>query len=69
MSATSSWSKADQDPATWLPPTAGHRCLYVTDWVADKLRWGLSVDADERIALAKTLNRCLDSPVTVTLAR
>ncbi len=54
---------------TWLPPAAGYRCPYVTDWVADKTRWGLSVDADEQAALAQTLDQCPDSPVTVALAR
>jgi hypothetical protein len=46
---------------------AGYRCLYVTDWVAGKLRWGLSIDTDEQIA--QTLNQCPDTPVTVTPAR
>jgi hypothetical protein len=69
VSAASNRSKADQDPTTWLPPAAGYRCQYVTDWVADKTRWGLSVDADEQAALAQTLSSCTDVPVTVTLAR
>ncbi|GAA2917346.1 hypothetical protein [Streptomyces mexicanus] len=38
-------------------PAAGYRCQYVTDWVADKARWGLSVDADERTAAAQTLDQ------------
>ncbi|PWI06712.1 HNH endonuclease [Streptomyces sp. NWU339] len=69
VSAASNRSKADQDPATWLPPAAGYRCQYVTDWVADKTRWGLSVDTTERAALAETLSHCSDVPITVTLAR
>ncbi|MFF0465487.1 hypothetical protein [Streptomyces mexicanus] len=69
VSAASNRSKADQDPTTWLPPAAGYRCPYVTDWVADKTRWGLSIDADEQAALAQTLIQCPDSPVTVILAR
>jgi hypothetical protein len=69
VSAASNRSKADQDPTTWLPPTAGYRCQYVTDWVADKTRWGLSIDVDEQAALARTLDQCPDRPVTVTLAR
>ncbi|GHF17625.1 hypothetical protein GCM10014715_85830 [Streptomyces spiralis] len=69
MSAASNRSKADQDPTTWLPPAVGYRCTYVTDWVADKTRWGLSIDAGEQAALAESLRRCPDSPITVTLAR
>jgi hypothetical protein len=37
--------------------------------VADKTRWGLSIDAGEQTALTQTLNQCPDTPVTVTLAR
>ncbi|GHE16086.1 HNH endonuclease family protein [Streptomyces alanosinicus] len=44
VSAAAKRSKADQDPTTWLPPAAGYRCPYVTDWVADKTWWGLSID-------------------------
>ncbi|MFS4103199.1 hypothetical protein [Streptomyces sp. PD-S100-1] len=69
VSAASNRSKAGQDPATWLPPAAGYRCQYVTDWAADETRWGLTVDTTERDALAGRLSRCPDTPVTVTLAR
>ncbi|MEU7428616.1 HNH endonuclease family protein [Streptomyces sp. NPDC040750] len=69
VSATSNRSKADQDPATWMPPAAGYRCQYVTDWVADKTRWGLSVDATEQAALGEVLDSCPDVPITVTHAR
>lgn len=69
VSAASNRSKADQDPATWLPPAAGYRCQYVTDWIADKTRWGLSVDATEHDVLAGQLGRCPDTPITVALAR
>ncbi|MFF3367102.1 HNH endonuclease family protein [Streptomyces misionensis] len=69
VSAASNRSKADQDPTTWLPPAAGYRCTYVTDWVADKTRWGLTVDAAEHNALADQLNQCPNTPITVTLAR
>ncbi|WP_435279435.1 HNH endonuclease family protein [Streptomyces sp. 1222.5] len=69
VSAASNRSKADQDPSTWLPPAAGYRCQYVTDWVADKTRWGLSVDTAEQTALTDVLAGCPNAPVTVTLAR
>ncbi|MEU3830571.1 HNH endonuclease [Streptomyces sp. NPDC029080] len=42
-STASNRSKADHDPATWLPPAAACRCQFVTDWSADKSRWGLSI--------------------------
>ncbi|MFG2785963.1 HNH endonuclease family protein [Streptomyces prunicolor] len=69
VSAASNRSKADKDPGEWLPPYAGYRCQYGTDWVADKTRWGLSIDPIERDALAQQLAGCPDRPITVTLAR
>lgn len=69
VSASSNRSKADQDPSSWLPPAAGYRCQYVTDWVADKTRWGLSIDTTEHAALTDILAHCPDVPVTVTQAR
>ncbi|MGW1606659.1 HNH endonuclease family protein [Streptomyces eurythermus] len=69
VSAASNRSKADQDPATWLPPAAGYRCQYVTDWVADKTRWGLSIDSGEEAAVSQVLSQCPNAPISVTLAR
>ncbi|MFF1405003.1 HNH endonuclease family protein [Streptomyces sp. NPDC058294] len=69
VSAASNRAKGDQDPATWLPPAAGYHCTYVTDWVADKLRWGLSVDSTEQAALTDVLSRCPNVSVTVARAR
>ncbi|MGW2779585.1 HNH endonuclease family protein [Streptomyces olivaceoviridis] len=69
MSAASNRSKADQDPSTWLPPAVGYRCQYLTDWVATKMRWRLSVDADEKAAITEVLDQCPDVPVTITPAR
>ncbi|MEU2717237.1 hypothetical protein [Streptomyces sp. NPDC007205] len=69
VSAASNRSRADQDPSTWLPPAVGYRCTYVTDWVADKTGWGLSIDTAEHAALAEDLSSCPDVPVTVTPAR
>ncbi|MFF7888166.1 HNH endonuclease family protein [Streptomyces sp. NPDC007916] len=69
VSAASNRSKADQDPSTWLPPYAGYWCQYVTDWVADKTRYRLTIDPAEHTALAQQLAECPDQPITVTLAR
>ncbi|MER6039012.1 HNH endonuclease family protein [Streptomyces sp. NPDC001835] len=69
VSAASNRSKADQDPSTWLPPAQGYRCQYVTDWIADKTRWGLSIDATEEAALTGELSRCPNAPITVMTAR
>ncbi len=41
-------SKSDDDPTYWLPPLESATCVYLTEWVAVKIRWKLSVDAEER---------------------
>jgi hypothetical protein len=58
VSAASNRSKGDQDPAQWLPPMRSFRCTYATDWVAVKVRWGLTVDTAERAALRRILAAC-----------
>ena len=40
--------KSDDDPTYWLPPLESATCLYLAEWVAVKIRWKLSVDAEER---------------------
>ncbi|MFJ8158764.1 HNH endonuclease family protein [Streptomyces sp. NPDC094468] len=69
VSAASNRSKADKDPTDWLPPYSPYWCEYVTDWVADKTRYQLSVDPAEQDALTEQLAACPDRPITVTLAR
>ncbi|MFE9813303.1 HNH endonuclease family protein [Streptomyces sp. NPDC005227] len=62
VSGSSNRSKADKDPAGWLPVPAD-RCTYVVDWVADKLRWQLTADAAEWAALARLAGACPTSAV------
>ncbi|MFE3205688.1 HNH endonuclease family protein [Embleya sp. NPDC059237] len=62
-------SKADRDPAQWMPPAASATCRYLTDWVVVKTRWGLSVDTAELAALNRIQARCDDPVTTVTRAR
>ncbi|WP_422751960.1 HNH endonuclease family protein [Micromonospora sp. WMMD708] len=61
-------AKGDQDPATWLPPYAAARCRYVTEWVATKTRWRLTVDSVEKSALTSLAGGCPNVTVTVTYA-
>lgn len=58
VTAKSNRSKADKDPAQWLPPAEDYRCQYAADWTATKLRWGLSADEDEREALLTLAGDC-----------
>lgn len=65
VTARSNRSKADQDPATWLPPYAPAVCGYITAWTAVKTRWRLTVDAAEKAVLTDRANGCPNVPVAV----
>ena len=58
-------SKGDQDPATWMPTY--DQCRYVREWVAVKIRWGLSADPAEKSVLDSYASSCSNT-ITVTLA-
>jgi hypothetical protein len=58
-------SKSDQDPAEWMPPLSGVYCRYITEWVATKTRWGLTVDSAEKTSLTSYAAACTNSTVTV----
>ncbi|GAA4108772.1 HNH endonuclease family protein [Nocardioides fonticola] len=58
-------SKSDQDPATWLPTY--DKCRYIAEWVAVKIRWGLSADSAEKKVLDQYASTCSNT-VTVTTA-
>ncbi|MBW5483449.1 HNH endonuclease family protein [Streptomyces bambusae] len=64
VSAASNRSKADQDPAEWLPPAVDATCRYVSEWTATKLRWGLALDLAEQEALAQHAEACPTTTVT-----
>lgn len=40
--------------------------MHVTDWIADKIRWALSIDVTERNVLAGQVRQ---QPIAVALAR
>ncbi|MET9694714.1 HNH endonuclease family protein [Streptomyces sp. NPDC006514] len=64
VSAASNRSKADKDPAEWLPSDGSYHCTYAATWVATKLRWDLAVDENERQAL---LGLAEDCPTTTVV--
>ncbi|MFF5130995.1 HNH endonuclease family protein [Streptomyces syringium] len=68
VTARSNRSKADQDPATWMPPHEPSHCRYLEDWTATKLRWRLTVDEDEHVTLRELVASCPDTPLTYTPA-
>ncbi|MFF4873998.1 HNH endonuclease family protein [Streptomyces sp. NPDC000961] len=58
VTARTNRSKADQDPATWMPPLPDAHCRYIGEWTATKLRWGLAVDQTENEALKVYAEAC-----------
>ncbi|MFD7283903.1 HNH endonuclease family protein [Streptomyces sp. NPDC059862] len=64
VTARSNRSKADQDPAEWLPPAADVHCRYVAEWVGTKLRWALAADDAELAALEGVASGCPYQMVT-----
>ncbi|WST98531.1 HNH endonuclease family protein [Streptomyces erythrochromogenes] len=68
VTARSNRSKADQDPAEWLPPSADALCRYGAEWTATKLRWGLAVDEAERDRLLDIAAGCGGTDVEFTRA-
>ncbi|MFF1379474.1 HNH endonuclease family protein [Streptomyces sp. NPDC058308] len=62
-------SKADRDPAHWLPPLPTAHCRYLSDWVETKLRWDLAADPAELDAIAVFASgQCKRTAVTYTAA-
>ncbi|MFF2522460.1 HNH endonuclease family protein [Streptomyces liangshanensis] len=61
VTAKTNRSKADQDPAEWLP--SRDVCDYTQMWVGTKLRWGLMTDAAEQNELRRLAETC--GPQTV----
>lgn len=55
VSKSSNRSKSDKDPALWLPSRVAYTCTYISDWVAIKARWSLSVDVKEYAKLRAML--------------
>lgn len=58
VAATVNRSKADRDPAEWVPPNESAWCGYAAAWVRTKVRWDLSADPLEFTALATMLDGC-----------
>ncbi|MEU5757100.1 HNH endonuclease family protein [Streptomyces sp. NPDC047829] len=63
VTARSNRSKADQDPAQWMPPAAEAHCRYIAEWVGTKLRWNLTADETELAALQEAASSCPDQQV------
>ena len=59
VTAGTNRSKGEKDPPQWMPPNATIFCSYLSDWVAVKARWKLSMDESEYRFIDKRLrNQC-----------
>lgn len=65
VSAGSNRSKSDKDPDEWLPEDSSYLCTYLSDWVAMKYRWNLSVDANEYDAIENNSRSCEETLMVV----
>lgn len=68
VTAAQNRSKADKDPAQWLPASAEAHCRYVTEWTTVKVRWALTVDPAEHEALVALAAECSDAVVETEAA-
>jgi hypothetical protein len=62
VTASLNRQKSDQDPSTWLPPI--NQCAYVSNWIAIKVRYSLSVDTAEANALTTLVASCNITSIT-----
>ena len=60
-------SKSDKDPSNWLPPLASYHCTYISDWVAIKARWKLSMDQSDYGRVKKLVDSCAGTPVVTSI--
>ena len=62
VTASLNRQKGDQDPSTWLPPE--NKCTYVSNWIAVKVRYSLTVDPAEANALTSLVAQCNITSIT-----
>ena len=62
VSASSNQHKSAQDPAEWKPPSRSAWCQYARDWTTVKVRWALTADPAEIVALREMLATCIEPP-------
>ena len=63
VTASLNRSKGDKDVAQWLPPKA--QCTYISNWIAVKWRFDLTVDPIEAEFLRTKINSCNISGVEI----
>ena len=65
VTSAANQAKSDSDPAKWLPSNLAARCEYAIDWIEVKIRWNLSIDSAEKIAMQDLLSSYCGSTTMV----
>lgn len=65
VTASVNRSKGDKDPSNWMPPNRADWCRYISDWVAVKSRWGLTMDESEHGRISRLARGECASTTTV----
>lgn len=55
VTASTNRAKGEKDPPQWMPPNTSDFCPYLSDWVAVKAHWDLSMDESEYRFIEKRL--------------
>jgi hypothetical protein len=55
--------KGDKDPSAWLPPK--DQCGYISNWITVKYKYGLTIDAVERVTLSASITKCAITNVVI----
>jgi hypothetical protein len=69
VTGASNRSKSDRDPAEWMPTNKDYTCEYIANWVSVKVRWSLTIDAKEKVALESNLKGCKPTKIKVSLVK
>jgi len=62
VTASANRSKGSRGPENWKPTDTSYWCVYAHTWATIKIRWELTVTANELGALTTMLNKCEAEP-------
>ncbi|WP_345984268.1 hypothetical protein [Streptomyces sp. DSS69] len=62
VTARTNRSKADRDPAAWMPPARSATCTYLVAWTATRLRWTSARTRPNRQPSSNSPNRAPTRP-------
>ena len=65
VSSSANRSKGARGPDQWRPPDTSYWCTYADTWADIKIRWDLTVTANEMLALEEMLTTCTAEPIGI----